>query len=143
MSSSRDTRSLKDSLLSEITDEISSLNGSALDEYLVSIGLDPAQLLNQSKAAFSAAIKHQKMARLKDAQQHLKKRNAPNMAVIVDYDVAKKKSLMQDIQKKIEQSGEMTLAARNQNIESEDDLDSFLEACLRLGLIDDEGNLID
>jgi hypothetical protein len=35
----------------------------------------------------------------------------------------------------------MTIAARNQKIEDEADLDSFLEACVRLGLIDSEGNL--
>jgi hypothetical protein len=35
----------------------------------------------------------------------------------------------------------MTLAARNRKIEAPEDLDSFLEACLRLGLIDEDGNL--
>jgi hypothetical protein len=35
----------------------------------------------------------------------------------------------------------MTIAARNRRIESEDDLDSLLEAWLRLGVIDESGNL--
>ena len=35
----------------------------------------------------------------------------------------------------------MTIAARNQKIEDEGDLDAFLKACLRLGLIDSEGNV--
>jgi hypothetical protein len=35
----------------------------------------------------------------------------------------------------------MTIAARNRRIESDDDLDSFLEACLQLGLIDESGKL--
>jgi hypothetical protein len=37
----------------------------------------------------------------------------------------------------------MTIAARNRTIEDENDLDVFLEACLRLGMIDSEGNLKD
>lgn len=37
----------------------------------------------------------------------------------------------------------MTIAARNRKIADENDLDVFLEACLRLGLIDSEGNLKD
>jgi hypothetical protein len=37
----------------------------------------------------------------------------------------------------------MTIAARNRTIEDEKDLDVFLEACLRLGMIDSEGNLKD
>jgi hypothetical protein len=35
----------------------------------------------------------------------------------------------------------MTIAARNQRIEAEEDLDSFLEACIKLGVIDENGNL--
>jgi len=38
-------------------------------------------------------------------------------------------------------TNDMTIAARNQKIDDEGDLDSFLEACLRLGVIDSDGNL--
>lgn len=35
----------------------------------------------------------------------------------------------------------MTLAARNQKLDAEEDMDAFLEACIRLGIIDENGNL--
>ena len=40
-----------------------------------------------------------------------------------------------------DRTNEMTIAARNRKIEDESDLDVFLEACLRLGVIDSDGNL--
>ena len=44
---------------------------------------------------------------------------------------------------RMESTGEMTLAARNKKIESEEDLDSFLEACVKLGVINENGDLKD
>ena len=54
---------------------------------------------------------------------------------------AKKRAIHSAVTKRVDITGEMTIAARNQRIESDDDLDSFLEACLRLGLIDESGKL--
>ncbi len=34
----------------------------------------------------------------------------------------------------------MTLAARNQKVEAEEYMDPVLEACIRLGIIDENGN---
>jgi hypothetical protein len=55
--------------------------------------------------------------------------------------LAKKREVMAAIRDRADRTNEMTVAARNRRIEDENDLDVFLEACLRLGVIDSDGNL--
>ena len=59
----------------------------------------------------------------------------------VSFDIAKKRALLEAIRIRGEQTGDMTLAARNRTIDSEEDLDSVLEAFLRLGIIDEQGEI--
>lgn len=135
--------SLRETLIAEVADELAGLEGEALDEFLTDIGQDPAALLEQSKSAMAGAVRRQKMVRFENVRKQLRRRTPPNTATISGFDLAKKQDLLRRIKKHSEDSGEMTIAARNQKIESEEDLDAFLEACLRLGLIDEDGNMKD
>ena len=58
---------LKEQLLGEIWDEISSLNGHALDEYLTDIGLSPDVLLQDYAKGIDAARIASKRARFEEA----------------------------------------------------------------------------
>ena len=62
-------------------------------------------------------------------------------ASIFSFEPSKKREILSSVAKRVEVTGDMTIAARNRRIESDDDLDSFLEACLQLGLIDESGKL--
>lgn len=133
--------SLTDALLAEIADELGVLEGDALDAFLVEIGEDPDRLLAHSAAAKIAALAAQGQDRLRDARARVKARRAQNTTTIVSFDIAKKRALLEAIRVRGEQTGDMTLAARNRTIESEEDLDSVLEAFLRLGIIDEQGEI--
>ncbi len=133
--------SLTDALLAEIADELGVLEGDALDAFLVEIGEDPDRLLAHSAAAKIAALAAQGQDRLRDARARVKARRAQNTTTIVSFDIAKKRALLEAIRIRGEQTGDMTLAARNRTIESEEDLDSVLEAFLRLGIIDEQGEI--
>jgi hypothetical protein len=138
-----DDRSLhfKRQLLDEIWEEIGSLKGKELDEYLASIGLAPNDVLQDYAEALTAACAAPKRARFEEARRELRQKSIADFGKILSFDVAKKKTIMAAIRDHAARTNEMTIAARNQKIEDEGDLDSFLEACVRLGLIDGEGNL--
>ena len=82
-----------------------------------------------------------KRARLEQARQQLRQSTKVDFGKILSFDLRKKQQIMAAIRDHAARTKQMTIAARNQKIEDERDLDSFLEACLRLGLIDSEGNL--
>jgi hypothetical protein len=132
---------LKQQLLEELWDDIGSLNGKELDEYLAGLGLTPDSLLQDYAKAFDAACTAQKRARLEQARQQLRQSAKVDFGKILSFDLRKKQQIMAAIRDHAARTKEMTIAARNQKIEDERDLDGFLEACLRLGLIDSEGNL--
>jgi hypothetical protein len=132
---------LKRQLLDEIWEEIGSLEGKELDEYLASIGLAPDILLQDYAEALKAACAAPKRARFEEARQKLRQKSSADFGKILSFDVARKKAIMAAIKDHAARTNEMTIAARNQKIEDEGDLDSFLEACVLLGLIDGEGNL--
>lgn len=98
-------------------------------------------MLAHSAAAKIAALAAQGQDRLRDARAQVKARRAQNTTTIVSFDIAKKRALLEAIRIRGEQTGDMTLAARNRTIESEEDLDSVLEAFLRLGIIDERGEI--
>jgi hypothetical protein len=132
---------LNQQLLDEIWEEIGSLEGKELDEYLASIGLAPDRLLQDFAEALNAACAARKRVRFEEAQRELRQKSSPDFGKIFSFDLAKKKAIMAAIRDHAARTKDMTIAARNQKIEDEGDLDSFLEACLRLGVIDEEGNL--
>jgi hypothetical protein len=132
---------LKRQLLDEIWEEIGSLKGEELDDYLATIGLAPDGLLQDYSEALSTACAAPKRARFEEARRQLRQKSGADFSKILSFDVAKKKVIMAAIREHAARTNEMTIAARNQKIEDEGDLDSFLEACVRLGLIDGEGNL--
>jgi hypothetical protein len=132
---------LKRQLLDEIWEEIAPLKGKELDEYLASLGLAPEDLLQDYAKALDAAFAAPKRARFEEARRQVRQRKGADSGKILSFDVARKKQIMAAISDHAERTNDMTIAARNQRIEDEGDLDSFLEACVRLGLIDSEGNL--
>lgn len=132
---------LKQQISDEIWEEIGSLQGRDLDEYLASIGLSRQSLLKQFANAVSAAIAAPKRAMFEDARRRLRENKADDSAKILAFDLAKKKQILALVRGRDDRTGEMTVAARNRKIEDEGDLDLFLEACLRLGVIDSDGNL--
>ena len=134
---------LKRQLIDEIWEEIASLKGKELDEYLASIGLNPEDLLQDYSRARDAAIAALKRARFEEARRLVRQKKAAGSGKVLSFDLARKKQIMAAIRDHADRTNEMTIAARNRKIEDESDLDMFLEACLRLGVIDSDGNLKD
>jgi hypothetical protein len=128
-------------LLDEIWEEISSLEGKELDDYLASVGLAPDKLLQGYAEAVAAACAAVGRTRFEEARRRLREKSSGDFSTILSFNVAKKQAIVAAIREHAAKTKEMTIAARNQKIGDEGDLDSFLEACVRLGLIDDEGNL--
>jgi hypothetical protein len=138
-----DDRSLfsRQQFLHEIWEEIGSLEGKELDEYLAGIGVAPDGLLQDYAKALNAACAAQGRERFAEARRQVRQKGDAEFGKIVSFDVAKKKEIMAAIGERAAKTNEMTIAARNRKIDDEGDLDGFLEACVRLGLIDREGNL--
>jgi hypothetical protein len=128
-------------LLEEVWEEIGSLEGKELDEYLARIGLASDALLQAYAEALKAACAAPKRARLEEARRQLREKSHPDVSKILSFDLSKKKAIMAAIRDHAARTNEMTITARNQKIEDEGDLDTFLEACVRLGVIDSDGNL--
>ena len=131
----------KQQLLDELLEEIGSLKGRELDEYLTGIGVAPDGLLRDYAKALDAACAAQKRERFEEARRQVRQKSDVDVGKILSFNLAKKKEIMAAIGDRAAKTNEMTIAARNRKIDDEGDLDSFLEACVRLGLIDSEGNL--
>jgi hypothetical protein len=135
--------SLRQELLDDILESLRSLKGAELDAYLLELGLDPDDLL----VSFDAVFQDPEIAAKRRMFDAAKRRSqaqadAPS-ALIVSFDSARKREIFAAVKKRADATGDMTIAARNQRIGSEDDLDKLLEAWVRLGVIDESGNLKD
>ena len=132
---------LRTQLLDEIIEEMHGMKGEALDEFLSRVGFDPSDLL----ADFDGSL------RLMEAAAGRKKFEAARALLssnrlksnVLNLEASRKRSVFAAVRGRMESTGEMTLAARNKKIESEEDLDSFLEACVKLGVINENGDLKD
>lgn len=140
MSNDRDLL-LKEQLLSEIWDEVSSLKGRELNEFLNEIGLNSEPLLLHYANSVDAAGVAAQRARFEEARRHIRHQTGRPPAKIILFDLPKKRQILAAVRERTAKTNEMTIAARNQKIDAEQDLDSFLEACVRLGVIDEDGNL--
>lgn len=140
-----DTRKLlfKEELLSDIWEEIDSLHGDELDAFLQSVGLDVKTLARSYTETIRAAITQTKRAEFDRARNRVSNQETRSPMKIVTLDVGRKRQILAAINERVARTKEMTVAARNRKIDAEQDLDTFLEACVRLGLIDEEGNLRD
>jgi len=139
--SRKQTKPLNERILAEIWDSMDALEGSALDEYLSGIGLVSEELLQHYQKSVKAAILMLRRSRFEEAQLHLRNRSLPITSNVVSFDIVRKRQILASINKRMAQTKDMTMAARNHNESAEEDLDSFLEACFRLGVIDEDGNL--
>jgi len=132
---------LRDVLLDEIIEEVCALEDGALDQFLTELGLNPDDLIKSHARAIQGAISSQGRSRFEIARTAVRRKNPQQYLRIASFDFSKKQEILENIRRRAEQTKEMTLAARNRKIEALEDLDSFLEACLRLGVIDEDGNL--
>lgn len=132
---------LRTQLLDEIIEEMHGMKGEALDEFLSRAGFDPSDLL----ADFDGSL------RLMEAATGRKQFEAARVLLssnrlksnVMNLEASRKRSVFAAVKVRMESTGEMTLAARNKKIESDEDLDSFLEACVKLGVINENGDLKD
>ncbi|WP_315755847.1 hypothetical protein [Bradyrhizobium sp. SZCCHNRI2007] len=136
-----DRGSLRTQLLNEVSDEMSGLDGGALDEYLSQMGFEPKELLVDFEASLRV-LDATKGRRRFDMARAVLSSNSPSSNVL-NLEASRKQSVFTAVKERMAATGEMTVAARNQRIASEEDLDSFLAACLRLGIIDENGDLKD
>lgn len=128
-------------LLDEMLEEIGSLEGEQLDAYLASVGLEPDVLLQDYSKALASLSAGASRRRFEQARRSMHQISETDFTTILTFDLSKKRDILAAIRDYAEASRDMTIAARNQKIDDEGDLDSFLEACVRLGVIDSEGNL--
>lgn len=136
-----DRGSLRAQLLNEIAEEMSCLEGDTLNEYLSEVGFDPKELLVDFEASLKF-LEASKGRRRFDAARVMLSSSLPK-GKLLNFDVSRKRTVFAAVKERMAATGEMTVAARNQKIASEEDLDSFLEACVRLGIIDENGDLKD
>lgn len=125
----------------DIWEELSSLQGDELDAFLVNVGLSPSALLEDYERSLAAAMTVSKRARLDEARRQLQMKKPVDASKILSFDIAKKRQIAAAMKAHADATKELTIAARNQKLEDEGDLDSLLEAFLRLGLIDSDGRL--
>lgn len=135
--------SFRAQLLDEISEEIGRLEGEPLDEYLRDVGLDPKGLLVDFEMSLKLLATSHGRRRFDEARAMLAASPSPSAGKLLDLDVARKRSVFAAVKERMDATGEMTVAARNRKITSEEDLDSFLQACVRLGVIDENGELKD
>ena len=136
-----DRGSLRAQLLNEITDEMHELEGKALDEVLSDAGFDPQALLADFEGSVRLFGASEGRRMFEAARTAIKSARAGSNAL--NLEATRKHSVFLAIKQRMATTGEMTIAARNQRMDSEEDLDRFLEACMGLGIIDENGNLKD
>lgn len=128
-------------LLDEIVEEMSGMKGAELDEFLSHAGFEPNDLL----ASFSESLRSLEATagrkKFEAARALLSSSRLENK--VLSLDASRKRSVFAELKKRMETTGEMTLAARNKKIESEEDLDTFLQGCFELGVINENGDLKD
>jgi hypothetical protein len=133
--------SLRARLVEEVIDEMETLEGGALDEFLVDAGFDPATLLIDFELSLLST--NASPGRLKFEAARASLRNKKPNAQVVHLNAARKRQVFDAIKQRMAATNDMTLAARNQKIDFETDLDRFLEACIGLGIIDENGDMKD
>ncbi|MGM4903321.1 hypothetical protein AB8B21_30810 [Tardiphaga sp. 866_E4_N2_1] len=113
------------------------LDGNELDMFLTECGFEPASLLRDfDRFVLSTKAGRRRFEAAKIALSRPKP--AARVAHLVG---ARKQQIFDDVKRAMATSGSMTIAARK--IESVNDLDRFLEACLDLGIIDENGDMKD
>lgn len=136
---------LKAQMLDEAVEQIESLHGADLEKYLLDIGMNPDDLVQQYKNTLDRVLAADKRAKFEEAKRFIQSKDAlqkrkPN---VVTFDLDRKRKVMELIKAFTDRTSGMTVAARNRRIEAEEDLNTFLEASVALGIIDEEGNIIE
>jgi hypothetical protein len=132
---------LRNELSDEVWEELTSLEGNELDEYLASLALDSDALLKSYSNALASARAAPKRAQFEEARRIVRQNRSTEPNNIFSFDLPTKKKIMNSIREHADRTQQMTVAARNRKVENENDIDVFLEACLRLGIIDGDGHL--
>jgi hypothetical protein len=140
MSNNR-SKNFNEVVFEDIWEELSSLEGEELDAFLINAGLNPNELLAGFERSLAGAMNASKRARFDEARKQLRMKKPVDASKILSFDLSKKRQIAATLKVHADKTKELTIAARNQKLDDEGDLDSFLEAFLRLGLIDSDGNL--
>lgn len=127
----------REQMTDEVWEELSSLKGQELVDYLAGLGLRSEDLLQRFSKAQAAAVAAPMRARFEEARRLVRQGRPTDAAKVVALDTVRKRQIMDALKN----HPEMTRAARNGRISDEGDVDAFLEACLRLGVIDADGNM--
>ena len=117
------------------------MEGAALDKYLLELGFELDDLLASFDSAFQDPEILLKRRKFEAARRKPLVLPGSPSATVLSFDQSRKREIFAAVKRQVAATGEMTVAARNQKIDSEDDLDSFLEACFNLGVIDENGDL--
>lgn len=133
--------SLRALLIEEVLDELDSLEGTELNEFLIEAGFDPKALLADFERSLPSA--NISPGRLKFEAARASLMEMPSDSRLVQMDPARKRQVFAAIKRRVAATNDMTIAARNQKLDSETDLDRFLEACIGLGIIDENGDMKD
>ncbi|MDP2123930.1 MAG: hypothetical protein Q8J92_06065 [Parvibaculum sp.] len=134
--------SLRELFLEETWNDLEKQGPDALDQFLIDVGIDPGNASQRFDESVDAAKRALRRQRYEEAKLALRENKGLQPFKIVSYDITAKQEILTRIQDRIVNTGAMTIAARNRTITAESDIDAFLEACIRLGIIDDDGNLI-
>jgi hypothetical protein len=133
--------SLEQQVLQDIWLEMNQVQGHDLDGYLTGLGLNPAALEGQYGESYQRALVELRRAQLEAARKEVKNPAPAQIFNVLAFDIARKRQIHAVIKARMANTRQMTLAARNQSIEAEQDLDKFLFMCFRLEVIDADGNL--
>jgi len=133
--------SLKEMLLEEAWSDLEEPGQEAIDKFLTDVGIAPDSVTDIFNENIDAATRAQRRQRYENAKQVVRATEKTQPFKIVSFDLSTKQKILARIQDCVTGTGAMTIAARNRTNMTENDMDSFLEACIRLGVIDDDGNL--
>ncbi len=127
-------------VLDEFWLELQKLEGTELDAYLQDLGLNPEKLLESYSETVASAVSALKHRRFEEAKKRVRERKNQGPSNVTALPIDRKRQIASEMAARARQTNDMTQAARKQSVVSERDLDSTLEAYVRLGIIDDDGN---
>lgn len=107
------------------------------EEFLALIGKSKEELVSDAKSIVQAAVENGGKKRLTAAKTSLKGDTLPDN--VVEWPKERKLELF----KEVDGIAELTMAARNRQVYTDDEIDQQLEDLIDLGVIDEKGNVIE
>ena len=133
--------SLKEMLLQEAWADLEEQGPEAIDKFLCEAGIGPEIAVQHYTRSTEAALRAERRERFEQAKLAVNSAENFQPFKIVSFDLTTKQRILAKVRDSVANTSTMTIAARNRTISEESDIDAFLEACIRLGVIDSDGNL--